>query len=138
MRSQINMIWNKMPHHHTIFSKKKIDFFFFFMIMESRILFFSWHVMTKLHAMILIFNFVKKHFDIIHDDVHVCRLHLYEINTHTHSSRFELMTSWSHTKVLTTKPLQDFIGFVLLRHCGDTFSTSTWVEELKVVEWIRL
>jgi hypothetical protein len=43
MRSQVNMTWNNMPHHHT-------NLFYFFQIMESQIAFSSQHVVTKLHA----------------------------------------------------------------------------------------
>jgi hypothetical protein len=50
--------------------------------MESQILFFSRQAMTKLHAMILFYFLIlsKTNFDIIHHDVHVHTLHLYEID----------------------------------------------------------
>ncbi len=43
MRSQINMAWTNVPPYHTNF--------IFFWVVESRIIFFSWHVMTKTHVM---------------------------------------------------------------------------------------
>ncbi len=59
MRSQVNMTWNKMSHHRTIFfsSDHGVTYFSF-----------SWHAMTKLHAMNLLFKKIpilsKTNFDI--------------------------------------------------------------------------
>jgi hypothetical protein len=49
MRSQANMTWNKMPHHHI---KKLI----FFSESWSRGIFFSWHGMKNLHVVNLFFS----------------------------------------------------------------------------------
>jgi hypothetical protein len=49
--------------------------------MESQIVFFSQHTMTKLHATILFFLVLSnKHFNTISHDVHVYTLHLYKIH----------------------------------------------------------
>jgi hypothetical protein len=62
-----------MPHHHFIFQKK-------IRIMESRIVIFSQHAMTKLHVVKKKkkkFWIKKKSFDVISHDVHVHILYLY-------------------------------------------------------------
>jgi len=46
MKSQGNMMWIDMPHHHVTHLK------LFFKKIRSRIVNFSWHNMTKIHAMI--------------------------------------------------------------------------------------
>jgi hypothetical protein len=56
MSSQINMMWNKVPYHHTnVFDV--FEFFRFFLLDHGIInSIFSWHIMTTLHAVIFFFN----------------------------------------------------------------------------------
>jgi hypothetical protein len=67
MRSQANMTWNKMPHHHI-----KISFFSpNHGVMDY---FSSWHGMKNLHVVnLFIFPLIllKTNFDIICHDIHV-------------------------------------------------------------------
>jgi hypothetical protein len=53
---------------------------------------------------------LSKNFDTIHHNVHVCKLHLYKIHWRINPSNIEPKTLWKHTKVLTTKTLQEFIN----------------------------
>jgi len=93
IRSQVNILWNKMPHNYTI--SKKCFQFFLFSNHGITDFFFSRHVVTKLHVVNLFFlTLSKTNFDVICHDVHVCTLHLYEIHWCMHSSRLEPKTSW--------------------------------------------
>jgi hypothetical protein len=74
MRSQVNMMQNNMPHHHTIFFKIFHLFSFFSKIMESQFLIFT--------CRDFFFNsiFFKKQILMSFAMIHIHTLHLYEIH----------------------------------------------------------
>jgi hypothetical protein len=77
MKSQINMKWNKMPHHHTTFFLKT---FADHGIMNPIFLMACRDKITCYEFFVICFPiFSKKTFDVIRHDVHVCTLHLYKI-----------------------------------------------------------
>jgi hypothetical protein len=104
-------MWNKVPCHHTTLKKNSSIFFPDYGITNS--IFF--HNMLWQNYMLWFFGFYfsvlsKTKFDVIHHDVHVHTLHVYKIHWCMHWSKFELKASWRHTKVLTTKIVQNFIN----------------------------
>jgi hypothetical protein len=79
MRSQVNMTWNNVPHHHTkkfvvCFPDCGVMDYIFVMACRDKI------TCREKKIKVFFFNFVnKKGFHMIHHDVHVCKLHLYKV-----------------------------------------------------------
>jgi hypothetical protein len=85
--------------------------------MESQIVFWSCHVVTKLHVKFFqSFIFVYFHEQIFLTPFAMMYMFVYciciiYINAHIHQNlNFEPKTSWLHTVVLSTKPFQNFMN----------------------------
>jgi hypothetical protein len=112
------LIWHGMKHIIII------QYFFIFFSLDHGIInhFLSWHVVTKLHVMIIFFKLKFSDLSIERFCHHLpwciydCILHLFKIPLCTHPSRFEPKTSRKCTKVLTT------VG---------------WVSQFYVTHWVQ-
>ncbi len=118
MRSQVNIMWNEMQHHHTI----NFFIFFFFRSWNHRS-FFVMICCDKITCHDYCFKLIFKNLSTQRFCQHLpwciydCILHLYKIPLCTHRSRFEPKTSRKCTKVLTN------VG---------------WVSQFYITHWVRL
>jgi hypothetical protein len=102
MRSQVNIMWNEMQHHHTI----NFFIFFFFRSWNHRS-FFVMICCDKITCHDYCFKLIFKNLSTQRFCQHLpwciydCILHLYKIPLCTHPSRFERKTSRKCTEVLT-------------------------------------